>query len=327
MVNKIHFGKRMSALRRKVGLSQTDLAEKLGVTSQAVSKWECGNAVPDIDTLLELSHLYKVTINEMLEDVDLLYELTGRETGCSGIAYFVPEQERDCNIEWANEVQSGKWIERNWKSSRENAYMDRDRIGKQIASCEGIILELGAGPGGGFMPYILKENPDAAIIISDLSPTVVREWKSLLDKALDSPNLYYAVFNFCHMPFKDNSIDVISDGGGIGNCEEGTKAEALKEAFRVLKPGGKLITATGFVTKETLAALPEEAQRVLTEKRPDVFEDLYEDTVLAGFSKIDSVISGCWYTDDDDSTIADLARSLGVNLKFTSYTRYCTKEP
>lgn len=326
MVNKIHFGKRISALRRKAGLSQTDLAEKLGVTSQAVSKWECGNTVPDIDTLLELSHLYKVTINEMLEDVDLLYELTGKETGCSGIAYFVPEQERNCNIEWANEMQSGKWIERNWKSSRENAYMDRDRIGKQIASCDGIILELGAGPGGGFMPYILKENPDAAIIISDLSPTVVREWKSFLDKALDSPNLYYAVFNFCHMPFKDNSIDVISDGGGIGNCEEGTKAEALKEAFRVLKPGGKLITATGFVTKETLAALPEEAQRVLTEKRPDVFEDLYEDTVLAGFSKIDSVISGCWYTDDDDSTIADLARSLGINLKFTSYTRYCTKE-
>ena len=54
--------------------------------------------------------------------------------------------------------------------------------------------------------------------------------------------------------------------------------------------------------------------------------DLYEDTVLAGFSKIDSVINGCWYTDDDESTIADLARSLGVNLKFTGYTRYCTKD-
>ena len=86
MVNKIHFGKRISALRRKSGLSQTDLAEKLGVTSQAVSKWECGNAVPDIDMLLELSHLYKITINEMLEDIDLLCRLTGRETGPSGIA-------------------------------------------------------------------------------------------------------------------------------------------------------------------------------------------------------------------------------------------------
>lgn len=175
------------------------------------------------------------------------------------------------------------------------------------------------------MPYILKKNPDATIIISDLSPTVVKEWKSFLDKTLDSPNIYYATFDFCNMPFKDNCIDIISDGGGIGNCE-GEKSKALKEAYRVLKLGGKLITSTGFVNKETLAELPIEAQKVLLEKRPDIFEDLYEDTVLAGFSKIDSVISGCWYTDDDDSTIADLARSLGVNLKFTSYVRYCTKE-
>ena len=324
MVNKIHFGKRIAVLRRKAGLSQTDLAEKIGVTSQAVSKWECGNAVPDIDTLLDLSHLYKVTINEMLEDIDLLCELTGRETGHSGIAYFVPEQEQNHNIKWANEIRNGRWISRNWEQSRTvNPYMDN--VGKQIASCNGIILEIGAGPGGGYMPYILKANSDATIIISDLSPTVVREWKNFLDKTVDSPNLYYAVFDFCNMPFKDNSIDIISDGGGIGNCE-GEKSKALKEAFRVLKPGGKLVTSTGFVNKETLAALPMEVQRVLLEKRPDIFEDLYEDTVLAGFSKIDSVISGCWYTDDDDSTIADLARSLGANLKFTSYTRYATKE-
>ena len=260
----------------------------------------------------------------MLEDVDLLCELTGMETGRSGIAYFVPEQERDYNIVWANEMQTGKWIKRNWEYSKaDDPYMDG--VGKEIASYDGIILEIGAGPGGGYMPYILKANPDATVIISDLSPTVVREWKLFLDKSLDSPNIYYAAFDFCNMPFKDNSIDIISDRGGIGNCE-GVKAKALKEAFRVLKPGGKLITSTGFVNKETLAALPEEAQRVLTQQRPDVFEDLYENTVLAGFSKIDSVINGCWYTDDDESTIADLARSLGVNLKFTGYTRYCTKD-
>lgn len=271
-------------------------------------------------------NLYHVSINDLLEDIDLLYELTGTETGRTGIAYFVPEQERSCNIEWANEIRRESWIKRNWECSRTADFnRDRDRVGEELASCEGVILEIGTGPGGGYMPYILKANPDATIIISDLSPTVVREWKNFLDETLDSPNLYYAAFDFCNMPFKDNSIDIISDGGGIGNCE-GVKAKALKEAFRVLKPGGKLITSTGFVNRETLAALPAEAQSVLSEKRPDVFEDLYEDTVLAGFSKIDSVISGYWYTDDDESDIADLARSLGVNLKFTSYTRYCTKE-
>lgn len=324
MVNKIHFGKRIASLRRKAGLSQADLAEKLGVTSQAVSKWECANAVPDIDLLLELSHLYDVTINEMLEDRDLLFELTGTAVGKNGIAYFVPEQEREDSAEWAREIKECKWIKRNWEYSQSNV-TSRDEVGRKIASNDGIILEIGAGPGGGHMPSVLKANPDATIIVSDLSPTVVSEWKAFLDKTMGSPNLYYAAFDFCNMPFKDNCIDIVSDGGGIGNCI-GEKSKALKEAYRVLKPGGTLITSTGFVNKETLETLSPEVQRVLLEKRPDIFEDLYEDTVLAGFHKIDSVISGCWYTDDDESDIADLARSLGVNLKFTSYVRYCTKE-
>jgi ubiquinone/menaquinone biosynthesis C-methylase UbiE len=175
------------------------------------------------------------------------------------------------------------------------------------------------------MPYILKTDPNAAIIISDLSPTVVNEWKKFLDKELNSPNINYAAFNFCDIPFRDDSIDVVSDGGGIGNTESGEKSKALKEVYRVLKPGGFLITSTGFVTKDTFSALPEHAQKVLKEKRPDVFEDLYEETVLAGFTKIDSIISGSWDTDNDESTIADLARSLDINLKFTSYIRYCVK--
>lgn len=324
MINKIHFGKRLASARKSLGITQTELAEQLFVTPQAVSKWECGTALPDIEILLELSHIFKTTINNLLEEIDLVSELTGKASSNDGITYFVPEQERSYNLSWAEDIINHKWVKKNWQEAQKpNVFMDN--VGKKIADEGGIILEIGAGPGGGFMPYILKSNPNSTIIVSDISPTVVREWKAFLDQTLDSPNIYYAAFDFCNMPFEDGSIDIISDGGGIGNAE-GDKAAALKEAYRVLKPSGLLVTSTGYVNKETLTDIPKSAQDVLIQKRPDIFEDLYEDTFLAGFKKIDSVIDGCWYTDSDDSTIADLARSLGVNLKFTSYIRYCRKE-
>lgn len=75
MIHKVHFGKRIASYRKQQAWSQAELAEKLGVTSQAVSKWETGAALPDIDLLLELSHLYGVSINELLEDRDILKTL------------------------------------------------------------------------------------------------------------------------------------------------------------------------------------------------------------------------------------------------------------
>ena len=53
-------------LRTKKGLSQEELAEKIFVTRQAVSRWETGETIPNIDTLKLLSKLFDVSINTLL---------------------------------------------------------------------------------------------------------------------------------------------------------------------------------------------------------------------------------------------------------------------
>ena len=53
-------------LRTKKGLSQEELAEKVFVTRQAVSRWENGETIPNIDTLKRLSQLFDVSINRLL---------------------------------------------------------------------------------------------------------------------------------------------------------------------------------------------------------------------------------------------------------------------
>ena len=57
-------------LRTKNGLSQDELAKKVYVTRQAVSRWETGETLPNTDTLKLLSNLFNVSINTLLGSFD-----------------------------------------------------------------------------------------------------------------------------------------------------------------------------------------------------------------------------------------------------------------
>ena len=57
---------RLQNLRKKNGYSQEELAEKIGISRQAVSKWERAEASPDTDNLILLARLYGVTLDELL---------------------------------------------------------------------------------------------------------------------------------------------------------------------------------------------------------------------------------------------------------------------
>lgn len=54
-------------LRKSHDYTQEDLAKKLDISRQAVSKWETGATIPDLEVLLKISKLYNITINDILE--------------------------------------------------------------------------------------------------------------------------------------------------------------------------------------------------------------------------------------------------------------------
>ena len=65
-MNQIKIGKFIAQRRKNAGLTQMQLAEKLGITDRAVSKWENGKAMPDSSIMLELCDLLKITVNDLL---------------------------------------------------------------------------------------------------------------------------------------------------------------------------------------------------------------------------------------------------------------------
>ncbi len=74
---KTQLGGNIAAYRKRMGLTQAGLAEKLNYSDKAVSKWERGESVPDVVTLVSLGELFGVTVDELLRDPDQLPEQAG----------------------------------------------------------------------------------------------------------------------------------------------------------------------------------------------------------------------------------------------------------
>ena len=65
-MNQTKIGKFILDCRRKKGLTQEQLAEKLGVTSKSISRWENGNTMPDYSLLKDLCNELDINVNELL---------------------------------------------------------------------------------------------------------------------------------------------------------------------------------------------------------------------------------------------------------------------
>lgn len=66
-IDKSKFADRLTDLRKEQHMTQADLAKKLNISPQAVSKWETGESIPDIEMLEILSNLYGLTLDELIK--------------------------------------------------------------------------------------------------------------------------------------------------------------------------------------------------------------------------------------------------------------------
>ena len=103
-------GKRIVANRKKAGMTQDQLAEQLGVTAQAVSKWENDQSCPDINMLPKLSQIFGISTDELLGNASAsrTYEAE----------VVQPEENESEGVH----VQHGNW-EFKWDSGRKDSLL------------------------------------------------------------------------------------------------------------------------------------------------------------------------------------------------------------
>lgn len=64
---KVQIGSNIAAYRKRENLTQAELAERLNYSDKAVSKWERGESVPDVITLVQLAELFGITVNDLVD--------------------------------------------------------------------------------------------------------------------------------------------------------------------------------------------------------------------------------------------------------------------
>ena len=92
-LNQVKIGRFIATMRKRQSLTQQKFADALGISNKTVSKWECGNGMPDLSLMMPVCEMLQINLNELfsgekLADVD--YKRKAEEN----ILRFVEEAER-----------------------------------------------------------------------------------------------------------------------------------------------------------------------------------------------------------------------------------------
>lgn len=135
-------GEKLLQLRKKQGLSQQEVADKLSVTRQTISNWECDQAIPTIDKASALAKLYNVSLDVLLEneievitkqkkkDIHVLKRLVGKTCviECDDIDITLDLSNAKVKIIDVNE----DWIKVEYERTKNNAFIKKEKVIKLI---------------------------------------------------------------------------------------------------------------------------------------------------------------------------------------------------
>ena len=131
------FNEKLQALRKKRGITQEELSEKLNVSRQAVAKWESGQAVPDLEKLVGLSNVFHVTIDYLAKDEDCAVSMIDGGEDIQGLMDFRLEASRQTYAGCGETVASTRYDSHDYRYERgEYAYHDTYVGGERFAGEE-----------------------------------------------------------------------------------------------------------------------------------------------------------------------------------------------
>ncbi|SCW49477.1 Transcriptional regulator, contains XRE-family HTH domain [Ruminococcaceae bacterium YRB3002] len=167
------FSEKLQILRKNKGLTQEALADKLGVSRQAVAKWEAGQVYPDISNLIQISELMNVSVDYLVKDQDCAVSIRKQQdTDIDEIIDFRLEANVNTYAAFSNEVEptrpgSHDFRYENGRYMYHDTYVGGERFaGEEAVWRDGAAVYamnyMGRVLGDGFSGNFLKEALRAA---------------------------------------------------------------------------------------------------------------------------------------------------------------------
>lgn len=271
MYDKSVFKDRIYELRKEKGLSQAGLGEILKLSTQAISKWETGLSVPDIDGLIYLANYFDVTLDSMFaetnsfnnllrcpickEALNLRQEKDKVEYRCKrshkfvvdeGVIYFGTREIK--GEEWSMTYRNYEHYLLEAEAPIPDFYQRSDVSADELKWKEisirkpKVILDIASGTGTGIKSILNRIDWPCTVILTDLSHRILKWNRRYFRENYNNPyvDIHFLSCDASNLPIQPNMVDCILSYGGFESMQD-KMLDGFKESIRVLKPDGAVI--------------------------------------------------------------------------------------